>query len=122
MRLISLQSALASLLLAGLVAIPFLNGGHGHASGSFLEVGLKSEKTGTIQVFFEEGSGLNEHDSVRLPVSGGNRPAILRFPLPEARISALRIDPIDKDGEVTIQQPRLVNEPGENFVRCPSPN
>lgn len=112
MRLLSIRSTLAAVLFGFLSAIPFVPTSR-QAIGRFaLELRLQSEKSGYVQVYYDIGAGFNEADSARFPITRGTEPAGFRFPLPAARVRALRIDPINNDGTVTLERPRVLDDDG----------
>jgi hypothetical protein len=60
--------------------------------GSTVSMEVKSARNDTYQVFYDRGNGYNEADSVRTSVEGGDF-AKVRFQLPRAKITKIRIDP-----------------------------
>ena len=56
-------------------------------------VEMRSDTNGVAQLFFDVGRGINESDSVRLPINAATSYRDLRFSLPGARIRALQIRP-----------------------------
>src|ERR1035438_1159616 len=68
-----------------------------HASGTFFEVEVESSRPGLVQLYYNVGRDFNETDSSTQPIAA-NRKTTLRFALPYGRISALRFDPLDRDG------------------------
>lgn len=78
-----------------------------------LEVDLLSSGPSPTQVFWDQGRGLNETDSVRTTLEGHQGLQTLRFPLPRTKLQALRFDPRDTSGSVRIRGLRLVDA-GQN--------
>ena len=76
----------------------------------FFEVSVASQTPGVIQLFYDDGSGCREDNSVRLPLLTGNHP--YRFPLPSGVYSQLRLDPIDRPGAVTVSAVRIEDSGG----------
>ena len=66
-------------------------------------VEMRSDTNTVAQLFYDIGSGMNEADSVRLPVPASSAYRTLRFPLPNARIRALRFDPISGSGTFSVR-------------------
>ena len=67
-------------------------------------VEMRSDTNTVAQLFYDVGSGMNEADSVRLPVTASSTYRTLRFPLPSARIRALRFDPISGSGTFSVRR------------------
>lgn len=86
----------------------------------YLEITMRSAKSGFGQLYFDVGAGVNEHDSSRLPLQGGNTNVTYRFPLLEGTYTELRFDPTDRAGNVmTLSGARLVDTWGHLFRVIP---
>lgn len=86
----------------------------------FLEVTIRSAKSGFAQLYFDAGAGVNERDSSRLPLQGSGTEATYRFSLPEGTYSELRFDPTDRAGNVmTLSGTRIVDAWGHLFRVIP---
>ena len=82
----------------------------------YLEITMRSAKSGFGQLYFDAGSGVNEHDSSRLPLQGGSTNTTYRFPLPEGTYAELRFDPTDRAGNVmTLSGAHIVDAWGHLF-------
>ena len=82
---------------------------------------MRSSLAGIAQLYYDTGSGMNETDSVRLPVEGGNRDVDYKFRLPHGTYSFLRFDPTDRASNVMIlSQLRIVTQAGQ-LVRAIEP-
>ena len=80
-------------------------------------VEMRSDTNGVAQLFFDVGRGINESDSVRLPINASTSYKRLRFSLPGARVRALRFDPIDGSGTFSLRSAAIENPFG--VVRRP---
>jgi len=99
-------------LLSAAVVIPFLCVVR-EKSGQFaLEVRLASSASGHVQVYYDSGSGFSEKDSTAIPLHQGAALETYRLALPPGTYGALRFDPIDRDGTVTIASARIVGVGG----------
>jgi hypothetical protein len=88
----------------------------------YFEVTARSSLAGVAQLYYDTGSGMNEADSVRLPVEGGNRDEDYKFRLPHGTYSFLRFDPTDRAGNVMVlSRLRVVTEAGQ-LIRAIEPN
>ena len=86
------------------------------------EVTMRSSLSGFAQLYYDTGSGVNEKNSSRLPVEGGNRPGQYKFPLPEGMFSEFRFDPTDRArNSMTLVGARIVDRAG-NLVRVIPPS
>lgn len=86
------------------------------------EIAMRSSLSGFAQLYWDVGSGVNEKDSVRLPVQGGNRQIDYKFPLAEGRYSYLRFDPTDRArNTMTLVGARIVDRSG-NLIRMIPPS
>lgn len=78
--------------LAGLcAAILFLVGQRTESSERFLRIGLSSPDSGSLQAFFDTGSGFSEAESKHVQFKLGSSELVV--PLPSGKVRALRLDP-----------------------------
>ena len=68
----------------------------------FLQVAMSSSVKSNAQVYYDLGKGLNEYDSVSMPLIGGESVRKYRFRLPNKLIYGLRFDPLTSGGRVKI--------------------
>ena len=86
----------------------------------FFEVTMRSAQSGFAQLYYDTGNGVNERDSSRLPVEGGDRPVTYQLPLPEGRYSGFRFDPTDRArNTMTLSGARIVDRGGHLFRVIP---
>ena len=105
-------SLLLALLLATAVALPFATTVDSRRDFYFFTVELTSDQAGQTQVFFDMGAGYNEPESSRQPLHREDRPVVYRYMLPTGQIRALRLDPIDRTGRMTLANARIVDHRG----------
>ena len=74
-----------------------------------LRLVVRSGVAANVQVFFDLGSGTSELLSVRRPVAAG-RVETLLFPLPARPVRAVRVDPLDVPGSLTVRAISVVRE------------
>ena len=87
----------------------------------YFQVTARSTLAGIAQLYYDTGSGMNETDSARLPVEGGNREVDYKFRLPHGTYSFLRFDPTDRASNVMIlSQLRIVTQAGQ-LIRAIEP-
>jgi hypothetical protein len=82
-----------------------------------LEITCSASATGETQIFYDIGRGFNQLDSIRIPISPSSQPFTYTFPLPDAPIVAMRLNPLNCPGEFTITNFRIVNRRGEMIRR-----
>lgn len=81
---------------------------------------MRSAQSGFAQLYYDTGNGINERDSSRLPVEGGNRPVTYQFALPEGRYPNFRFDPTDRArNTMTLSAARMVDHGGHLFRVIP---
>jgi hypothetical protein len=111
-----------ALVIAALVSATITFWPRARPTAFYFEVMMRSSLPGFAQLFYEVGSGVNEADSCRLPLAGGNRNVIYKFPLPEGRYAGLRLDPTDRTGNtITLSRARVVDRMG-NVLRSIRPD
>jgi hypothetical protein len=82
----------------------------------FFELTMRSALSGFAQLYYDTGSGINEADSFRLHVAGGNHDVDYKFELPAGQYSKLRFDPTDRAGNtMTLSKARIVDRSGQLF-------
>jgi hypothetical protein len=79
-------------------------------------VEMRSNVSSVAQLFYDIGRGINETDSVSLPVAATETYSSLRFELPRARIRALRFDPLNGPGVLSIRRV-YVADPSGSMIR-----
>ncbi|HWA10190.1 MAG TPA: hypothetical protein VG838_12125 [Opitutaceae bacterium] len=93
-------------------SLPFLTTTKAQVGYYFFEAELSSSVPAMVQLFYDVGRGSIEADSVSLPMTGEKDAKPYRFPLPMGTLHALRFDPIDREGTVTIARARIVDRSG----------
>ena len=81
---------------------------------------MRSALSGFAQLYYDTGSGINELNSVRVPVAGDNHDVEYMFPLPVGRFSSFRFDPTDRaKNTMTLTNPRVVDGSGHLVQAIP---
>jgi len=110
-----------AIVIAALVATAFTVWPRARQAAYYLEMTMRASLVGNAQLYHGAGSGMNDANSVRLPVEGGNRDVDYKFPLPDGTYSLLRFDPTDRPGNVmALSQLRVVTRSGR-LVRTIEP-
>ena len=74
---------------------------------------------GNLQVFLDAGGGWSEELSARTTLTAGGVPVTHRLPFAPGRYRALRFDPLDHGGTVTLHALRLVTKSGRVIADFP---
>ena len=83
-----------------------------------LEITCASTVTGTTQVFLDSGKGFNEGETISWPIAPSSQAYTYTFPLPDAPLLGLRIDPFDSGpGEFTVTNCRIIERHGTEIRR-----
>jgi len=86
----------------------------------YFEVAIRSAQSGFAQLYYDTGAGINERDSSRLPLEGGNKQVTYQFALPEGKYANLRFDPTDRArNAMTLSGARIVDRGGHLFRVIP---
>lgn len=84
------------------VAILFLAGQRNESSERFLRISLSSPDSGSLQAFFDMGSGFNEAESKHVHFRSGS--SELAVPLPSGKVQALRLDPAPGVNSILVRE------------------
>lgn len=85
----------------------------------YLEITCASDKAGFVTIWYDTTEGLNEFDSFRWAISPTHQAFTYTFPLPDAPIVALRLDPPAYGGTLTVTQLRIVDRKGREIGGSP---
>lgn len=77
-----------------------------------LRVEMSSSVVSRAQVYWDAGAGMSEDQSESAPVYGTGKYETLEMPLPRARITALRFDPITSPGGIVIHRAEALRADG----------
>src|SRR5215207_218434 len=106
MKFFTFTALLAAALFSAVVAVPFLPAAKTRPDLFVLEVRVNSSVDGTLQVYYDDGSGPREELSARATLAAGTGFNTHRLPLPPGTYKALRLDPLDRSGRITIESLR----------------
>ncbi len=118
------RGLLAAVLAAGAFLLPqqipleYYSLNNPSAGLNYLEITCAANVQGEAQVYLDTGRGFNELEKIRLPIGPSQSPYTYTFPLPDAPLSGLRLDPfISGAGEFTIAGFRIINRRGDQIQR-----
>ncbi len=111
MKLPSFTHWLAALVFSVFVTLPFMPFASDTAPRYRFEVEISNTQFGIAQLFYDTGAGLSEQASQRIEIVPG-APRQVRFELPSGHYRALRFDPTDRPGVVTLSRAVLVSPTG----------
>jgi hypothetical protein len=84
----------------------------------YLEITCAANVTGETQFYLDFGHGFNELEKIRLPIGPSEMAFTYTFPLQDAPLMGLRLDPFGSGpGEFTITNFRIINRRGEEIRR-----
>ncbi len=119
MKFFSVQALLAAALFSVVVALPFLPQGQNEAGPFFFEAQVTSTNSGAAQIYFDTDGGFNEAASSRTVIAKTDRSQLCRLGLPAGTYRALRFDPLDRSGSMTIAKARIVSAGGRVLTEFP---
>ena len=99
---LSLPWVLQMSMMAVFTALCFMSVSGEKPAAFVLTATVQSSVIGRAQLFYDIGRGFSERDSVLVAITEVQTPLTLHFPLPPGVYRALRFDPIDKPGSVTL--------------------
>ena len=83
-----------------------------------LQITCGATVTGTTKFYLDTGRGFNEDETISWPIAPSSQPYTYTFPLPDAPLLGLRLDPFDSGpGEFTITNWRLIERQGKEIRR-----
>jgi len=84
----------------------------------YLEITCAANRNGETQIYLNFGRGFNELDKIRLPIGPSEMAFTYTFPLQDAPLVDLRLDPYTEGaGEFTITNFRMINRREEELCR-----
>jgi hypothetical protein len=119
MRFFTVPALLAAALVSTIVALPFLPAAKLQPEFFAVEASVTSNASGLFQVFYDDGAGFREELSARARLESTTAPRILRLPLPPGSYRALRLDPLDRGGTVSLHGLRVVSQTGRTIAEIP---
>jgi hypothetical protein len=84
---------------------------------NYLEITCAATITSETQLFLNYGRGFNPLDSIRIPISPTQQAYTYTFPLQDAPLIGLRVDPYSAPGEFLITNLRIINRRNEELRR-----
>lgn len=83
----------------------------------YVEITCASDKTGYFEIYYNTTDGINELDKIYVPISPTTQTFTYTFPLKDAPIVELRLDPVGDGGTLTIRQMRIIDRRGNEVRR-----
>lgn len=84
---------------------------------NYLEISCAADKNGDVKIYYNLTRGINELHTIYWPISPTEQTFTYTFPLPDAPITELRLDPVADGGTLHIRQLRIINRRGEEIRR-----
>lgn len=108
---------IVTILVAIAFSLPLLRLAELRREYYFFDVDLTSTTAGRTEIFFDVGHGFREQDSSAQPLSVHPRKVKYRYLLPAQTIGALRFDPTDKEGVLTLSNAQVSDLNGKVIAR-----
>ena len=81
-----------------------------YSSDTSMYINMKSDKDGILQIFYDDGSGFSEKNSISVNVNKSDTYNLYKIDIPEGEYIDFRLDPIDKeDSNIYINKIFLIN-------------
>jgi hypothetical protein len=112
MKWLTAPLLLAAALFSAVVVIPFLPSAKEKSLVFTLDITAASTVAGSMQLYYDDGTGYRESESSRDALAPDGRQTVLHLALPPGTYRSLRLDPIDREGTVTISDLRIVTSGG----------
>lgn len=114
-----LSGWIAAAVFGVLAGLPWSYRSGESAGPMVVEITMTSQVASVAQLYFDDGPGFGESQSIRMPVSAAPAHTVLHFPLEKKAYRQLRFDPLMQAGEFVIHQVRLLNAEGECWAEVP---
>ncbi len=84
---------------------------------NLLEITCAADKEGTIRIFYATTRGFNDQDAIAIPITPTRQAYTYTFPLPDAPLTGLQLDPLPQGGGLSVRQFHLINRAGAEIIR-----
>jgi hypothetical protein len=115
---LALSIAAAAYLLPQQIPLEYYPLNNPSSGLQYLEITCAANVSGETQFYLDFGHGFNELEKIRLPIGPSEMAFTYTFPLQDAPLVGLRLDPFGGGaGEFTITNFRIINRRGEEIRR-----
>ena len=119
MKLFTFTALLAAALFSVVVTLPFLPAAKMQPDVFVVEAQIRSSVDGAFQLYYDDGLGWREELTGRTTLTASPGTLTYRVALPPGRYIALRLDPLDRGGRVTISALRILSPSGRSLGEIP---
>lgn len=84
---------------------------------NYLEIKCAANTTSNVSIYLNLGRGINELDKISFPIGPSEMTFTYTFPLWDAPVYEIRLDPLDSPGELVIENFRIINRRNEEIAR-----
>ncbi|MBL9189263.1 MAG: hypothetical protein JNK23_17405 [Opitutaceae bacterium] len=119
MRFFTLPALLAAALLSIVASLPWLPLAKLHPDHFRLVAEMTTTSAGVFQVYYDDGRGIREERSARTEFAASATPAHISVTALAGPCRAIRLDPIDRGGVVTLRNLRIVSATGRVVTTLP---
>jgi hypothetical protein len=114
--LLAVAVAAIGFLLPQAVPLEYYSLNNPSSGLNYLEITCAANVQGETDVYLDNGRGFNELEKIRWPIGPSQTAYTYTFPLPDAPLLNLRLDPfVSGAGEFTITNFRIINRCGEEI-------
>jgi hypothetical protein len=78
----------------------------------YIEITCSSNEAGEIHLFYDTAGSFEDNNSIEFAISPSVRNYTYAFPLPDAPITGLRLDPVGNGATIMISQMRIIDRRG----------
>ncbi len=116
--LIGLAIAIAAFFLPQEIPLEYYPLNNPSSGLQYLEIRCASNFRGNTSIYLDTGKGFNELDKILWPIAPSEMAFTYTFPLPDAPLFRLRLDPTDNGaGELRVPNFRLINRREQEILR-----
>jgi len=116
--LLAVAVAVIGFLLPQQVPLEYYSLNNPSSGLNYLEITCAANVQGEADVYLDNGRGFNELEKIRWPMGPSTSAYTYTFPLPDAPLRHLRLDPfVSGAGEFTITSFRIINRRGQEIRR-----
>ena len=83
----------------------------------YLEVTCQASVESETRIYLDTGTGFNELQSIRIPIAPSSQPYTYTFPLWDAPLRGMRLEPLRRAGELLVTNMRIYTRSGREIKR-----
>lgn len=119
MKFLTPTALLAAALLSVVIALPFVPAAKMGPDRFVIEARVTSATNASLQLFYDDGGGFREELTARVALAATSEPAAVLLPIPAGTYRALRLDPPENGGRLTLHSLRVFTRGGRLLADLP---